>query len=113
MITDEQVVSALLVAGIEDWIALDDVTWEAMKGNASDENKGRTIRVLEQLFRAGLTVPGDLGESGFEDWVGSPDEWLGRACAELKRLGWSPMGAGFWLRITSLGEQAAREAGPR
>lgn len=108
--TDEQVISALLVAGMEDWIALDDVTWEAMKGNASDESKGRTIRILEHLFRAGLAVPGDLAEAGFEDWVGSPDEWVRRARAELERLSWSPRGAGFWLRITSVGEKAAREA---
>ncbi|MVA74944.1 hypothetical protein GC722_02710 [Auraticoccus sp. F435] len=109
--TDERRINALLQAGLDDWISLHDVVWEAMEGDDSDESRRRTIRLLGQLFDDGLAVPGDLGASGFEDWPGTPGTWLHRAWAELERLGWNPMGAGFWLRLTELGEREARERG--
>lgn len=40
-------------------------------------------------------VPGDLGETGFEDWPGDPSDWKPRAVGELERFDWQPMGASF------------------
>ncbi len=105
---DGVTIAAILRSGLDDWILLDEVAWEAMLGDASETNRAATIRVLDRMFRDGLVVPGALGESGFEDWPGSPDQWLAQAHAELERLGWRPMGAGSWLRLTDLGERVAR-----
>lgn len=108
---DGTVIRQLLDAGLDDWVPLHDVTWGAMHGDASEKSKATALRILGQLFDDRLFVPGDLGESGFEDWPGSSDEWIERARAELERLDWSPMGAGFWLRLTDLGERTARALG--
>lgn len=58
-------------------------------------------------------IPGDLHPSGFEDWRGSVAAWLVRSREELERLGWKPMGAGFYLRLTERGRVAAQEARSR
>jgi hypothetical protein len=108
---DDAMISALLEVGLDDWISLDEVIIEAMRDEESEKTKLVTIRLLERLFRGGLAVPGDLGESGFEDWPGAPDEWLARSLVELQRFEWRPMGAGFWLRLTDLGDIEARRRG--
>lgn len=56
-------------------------------------------------------VIAELLESGFEDWSKST-EWLARSENELDRLQWRPMGDGFWLRLTTHGEQVASKNAP-
>ena len=104
-----EVIDVLLVAGLYDWVMLDEVTWEVMEGDLSGENQARTIRVLGHLFDEGLMVPGDLTARGFEDWTGEPAVWLIRSRSELDRHGWKPMGAGFYLRLTERGAARAQE----
>ncbi len=103
MVSDVEVTKPLLEKGLVDWVSLHDVVWHATHGNLSPESKARTLRVLQQLFDEGLMVPGELAESGFVDWP-SPKEWLSRAASELERVSWTPMGEGFWLRLTERGE---------
>lgn len=91
----------LLTSAVVDWVSAHDLVWVSTHGDRSATAKQRAIDVLRHLFESGLMVPGDLGEAGFEDWAGSPDDWTQRATADLERLGWSPMGDGFWLRLAS------------
>lgn len=105
---DDMALVTLLDEGLDDWVPLDAVMWEVAQGDLSPESRAAVLRMLDRLSSEGLMVPGDLGETGFEDWSGSPADWLGRSLAELGRLGWRPMGAGFWLRLTERGEAAAR-----
>ena len=84
--------------------------WEIQLGYEADtlltqvrlhhKELGVTLHLQDCVdFHESLMVPGDLGESGFEDWPGSTADWLPRARAELDQLDWRPMGAGFWLRL--------------
>ena len=93
-VTDE-----LLASGAVDWVSAHDLVWVSTEGDRSTTAKQRTVDVLRHLFSSDLMVPGDLGETGFEDWTGSPDDWERRAVADLERLNWNPMGDGFWLRL--------------
>jgi hypothetical protein len=112
--SDDNAIEEILIAGIYDWVMLDEVTWEVMHGDLSGENRERTLRVLGRLFREGLMVPGDLHPSGFGDWQGSAAAWLVLSGEELERRGWKPMGAGFYLRLTEFrGRVAAEEARSR
>jgi hypothetical protein len=103
-LTDDDAIVEILRAGLDDWIPVDEVLWVSTSGDRSEASKARVGRVLEQLFRGDLMVPGDLA-GGFQDWPGGTGEWLARARSELDRFGWRPMGAGFWLRLTQAGEQ--------
>lgn len=103
----DEIVNELLIAGISDWVMLDEVTWAVMEGNLSEENRLATVHVLELLYSAGLMVPGDLSEGRFVDWIGAPAEWVDRSQRELERLQWKPMGAGFYLRLTDMGDMEA------
>lgn len=93
------VVDELLARTEVDWVSLHDVVWYSTEGDRSATAKQRTVEVLRYLFASDLMVPGDLGETGFEDWTGSLDAWEEHAIADLERLDWNPMGDGFWLRL--------------
>ena len=95
------IVDEMLASGADDWLSLHDVVWLSTEGDRSATAKQRTVDVLRHLFVGRLMVPGDLGETGFEDWSGSPEDWERRAVADLERLNWNPMGEGFWLRLTA------------
>ncbi len=101
------VVAELLASGAIDWVSTHDVLWLSTKGDRDTAAKQRVMRVFDHLFHESLMVPGDLGESGFEDWQGSAADWLPRAQAELDQLDWQPMGAGFWLRSADDGRTPA------
>jgi len=98
-----------LVAGLVDWVSLHDVVWLCTRGVIKPETKRIVLDVLRTLYSDDLMVPGNLGESGFEDWDLPSDGWVLRSEIELDRLGWSPMGDGFWLRLAPNGEQMARQ----
>lgn len=110
MVNEEQIIGELLASGLTDWVSLHDVVWFCAEGTITDRSKARILRVLDRLYADGLVVPGDLGATGFEDWLTSPDGWVERSADELEQLGWQPMGAGFWLRLTPVGKQVARES---
>lgn len=99
--TVEPIVRELMKSGIYDWVSLHDVVWWSTEGDRSSSAKQRTLDVLRHLFTHNLMVLGDLGETGFEEWTGSHEEWERRAVADLERLSWSPTGDGFWLRVAS------------
>jgi hypothetical protein len=102
-----EAIRTLLIAGLHDWVMLDEVTWEVMGGDLSAENQARTITVLDRLYGEGMMVPGDLTPGGFEDWPGTSVDWLLRSRQELERFDWKPMGAGFYLRLTDRGRVEA------
>lgn len=95
----------LLEAGLDDWVSLHDAVHIGSQGQPSDAAKATVLSLLGQVYRDGLLVPGELGDSGFEDWPGEPDDWLVRSRQVLDNLGWRPMGAGFWLRLTDRGQE--------
>lgn len=94
-VSDDDALEALLDAGTADWVSLDDVIWEVAQGDLTAEDRARVLRMFDRLYGEHLAVPGDLGETGFEDWAGSPAEWLDRTLAALERHGWAPRGAGL------------------
>lgn len=108
--SDESIIEALLASGLDDWVMLHDLVWEATGGDITAESKGTAERTLDRLFTEGLMVPGDLTDAGFTDWPGPPAAWLPRALAELEKHQWAPQGAGFWLRLTEEGKTQAAAA---
>ncbi len=94
------VVDELLEDGRHDWVPLHTLVWLSTGGDRSEAAKRRTFDVLRHLFSEGLMTPGDLGETGFEDWPGGTEDFLLRAAQDLERLAWKPMGDGFWLRLS-------------
>lgn len=109
MVNEKEIIDELLTSGQTDWVSLHDVVWLCTEGTINDESKRRVLAVLDRVYFDGLMVPGELGETGFEDWQSPSEDWVARSAAELDALGWQPMGAGFWLRLTSDGEQIARK----
>jgi hypothetical protein len=106
-LADDGAIAEILDLALDDWLPIDAVLWIATSGERSDASNARVERILEQLFRDDLMVPGEL-RHGFEDWPGEADDWLARSRVELERLAWRPMGALFWLRLGSRGQAAAR-----
>lgn len=97
------VMHELLQAGKDDWVSLDEAAWIVAEGDLTEGSKGLALRALGEVFQGALLVPGDLGETGFQEWPGSAQEWIARAEDELEHLAWPPMGTGFWLRLTDQG----------
>jgi hypothetical protein len=108
VVSRSRIISELLESGLADWVSLHDVVWLATYGTIGPESRRTVLDVLESLYSEELMVPGDLGASGFEDWGPPSEGWVTRSKAELDRLDWRPMGAGFWLRLTTKGERVAR-----
>ncbi|MFJ3958065.1 hypothetical protein [Arthrobacter sp. NPDC090010] len=107
MVKKDVAIKRLLDDGLSDWITLHRVVWRVTRGSRTDEAKRLTLEVLRELFEQGWMVPGDLGESGFEDWTLPIGDWLVRAEQQLESLGWNPMGDGLWLRLTEAGDAIA------
>lgn len=103
MRTEEAALADLLDVGRVDWVPLHDLIWYCASGEIAPESKELALRVMRRLFVEGLMVPGDLGDTGFEDWSGSADMWVDRAHAQLESFDWAPMGDGLWLRLTDRG----------
>ena len=97
------VMHELLESGVDDWVSLDEAAWIVTQGEFTPDSRELTLRALADVFQELLMVPGDLGEAGFEDWLGTPEDWVARSQGELARVAWPPMGAGFWLRLTDRG----------
>ena len=74
--TDDDVLDELLDVGLDDWVPLDEVIWAVAQGDISVENRARMLRMFDRIYSEDLMVPGDLGETGFEDWAGSPADGL-------------------------------------
>ncbi len=108
-LNDDEIVAELMSEASGDWLMAHDIVWASTRGVLDESTKRTTLRILGRLFREGVMVPGDLGVTGFEDWPGGPIEWLRRSEADLNRLRWKPMGAGFWLRLTDDAEAVARK----
>lgn len=90
-----------------DWVSLHNVVWLCTKGTISPDTKQAALDVLHLLYSEGLFVPGELTETGFEDWASPAETWVIRSEMALDALEWQPMGAGFWLRLTPRGKTFA------
>ncbi|MFF1530368.1 hypothetical protein [Cellulomonas sp. NPDC058312] len=112
VLDEARTVERIVVMGSFDWVSSHDlvVVGSDFEYPVGPGGRARTLRVLERLLRDGLMVPGDLGDTGFADWPGSASEWTDRARTDLDRLSWSPMGDGFWLRLTERGVQVAERS---
>lgn len=112
VLDESRTVERILVMGRFDWVSSHDlvVVGSDFEYPVGPGGRARTLRVLERLLQDGLMVPGDLGDAGFADWPGSAGAWADRARTELDRLSWSPMGDGFWLRLTEWGVQVAERS---
>jgi hypothetical protein len=64
--------------------------------------------VFDFLLSRQLIELGSLEEEGFSAWIGTKNELVGRAISECSSFNWEPLGAGFWIRNTPLGDAAAR-----
>lgn len=47
---DDSIIEALLVSGLDDWVMLHDLLWEATGGDTTAESKGTAERTLDRLF---------------------------------------------------------------
>lgn len=103
----------VLLRGTDDWVSNQEIIWEASEGEfpVTEKGKAQILHVLSRLYEENLMIPGDLGgPTGFQDWPGTPSDWLHRSRVELERLNWRSAGDGFWLRLTEVGERAASES---
>ena len=96
--TDDDVTELVKAAEL-DWLSLDEAAWVICHRHVTSMSTEALKPALADLFRRSVLVPGDLGETGFEDWAGTAEEWSRRLDEEFSRLEWPPMGSGFWLRL--------------
>ncbi|WP_330271725.1 hypothetical protein OG205_32370 [Lentzea sp. NBC_00516] len=97
----------MLIDGLMDWVSVDmaiGCAREAAAENGGDF-KSIAIAVIEHLLLGGLMVPGDLGESGFEAWPGSPSELVDKVIRQCESFNWDPQGAACWLSNTETGDR--------
>jgi len=95
----------LLRSADHDYLSLDEVATLSVVPGLVLQSKEATLSALAELFREGLVAPGDLLSPGFVAWAGYAEEWIARAQDEIERLPWLPMGAGFWMDLTTRGTQ--------
>lgn len=105
----DEVIRKLLVSGLADWVSLHDVVWWGTRGIITPDTKQVVLEVLHSVYSEGLLVPGELGETGFEDWAPPSETWVIRSEMAIDALEWRPMGEGFWLRLTPRGETLAQK----
>ncbi|MFF8861234.1 MULTISPECIES: hypothetical protein [unclassified Streptomyces] len=105
----EYVIGELLEEGLDDWVPVDRLIGLAQE---TVERSGRDFRdvareTLTQLLGRGLMEVGDLGESGFEAWTGTPDALVRRVVSTLEEFDWLPQGGACWLANTAYGDTRA------
>ncbi|WP_179019357.1 hypothetical protein [Paenarthrobacter nitroguajacolicus] len=105
--SEREMIDELLEDGLVDWVSLHNVVWVCTSGTINPDTKRVALDVLHRLYSEELMVPGDLGETGFEDWAPPSETWVIRSEMELDALDWHPMGDGFWLRLTPHGKVIA------
>ncbi|MDR6639606.1 hypothetical protein J2Y68_003267 [Paenarthrobacter nitroguajacolicus] len=104
VVSKDEVIRKLLVSGLADWVSLHGGVWWGTRGAINSLTKQVVLDVLHSVYSEGLMVPGELGETGFEDWALPSEIWVIRSELALDALEWRPMGEGFWLRLTPLGK---------
>ncbi|ASN21502.1 hypothetical protein CGK93_18825 [Arthrobacter sp. YN] len=104
VVSKDEVIRKLLVSGLADWVSLHGVVWWGTRGTITPDTKQVVLDVLHSVYSEGLMVPGELGETGFEDWARPSEIWVIRSEMALDALEWRPMGEGFWLRLTPHGK---------
>ncbi|MGW5608875.1 hypothetical protein ACWEWI_22750 [Streptomyces sp. NPDC003753] len=105
----EYIIGELLEEGLDDWVPVDRLVGLAQE---TVEHSGRDFRevateTLTQLVSGGLMQVGDLGDSGFEAWSGTPDDIVRRVVSTLEGFDWRPQGGACWLANTAHGNSRA------
>ena len=102
--TPRRLKSEVLVAGLDDYVAL----WEI----AFDAERNAALETVSELLEEGLAVAGTpTPDGGFEVADESPQETVRRVGREWDELGRAPdVGeSSVWLELTAEGEKLARE----
>jgi hypothetical protein len=111
--TTEQLIDALLVAGLDDWLHLADVAWAAREfanGGETEDVVAVASEALAALVDQGLVEVGDVSDGGFFEWDATPEEAILRIQREWRALRREPQpGDVCWVANTTLGDQRARE----
>ncbi|MFD4672879.1 hypothetical protein ACFWNN_24345 [Lentzea sp. NPDC058450] len=103
----ESIAVEMLIEGLTDWVLVDTAigyAHETVEDSGGDFKPVATA-VIEHLLLGGLMVPGDLGESGFEAWPGSPPELVDKVIRQCESFDWEPLGAACWLSNTEAGDR--------
>ncbi|MGV4983306.1 hypothetical protein ACVB8X_01945 [Streptomyces sp. NRAIS4] len=105
----EYIIRELLEEGLDDWVPVDRLVGLAQETVEQSDRDFRDVatEALTQLVSGGLMEVGDLGESGFEAWNGTPDAIVKRVVSTLEEFDWLPQGGACWLANTPHGNSQA------
>lgn len=107
----ERVVAPALDEGLDDWVPVDTLIWNARQvvPRDSDRFAGFFASVLDRLLREELMVVGEIGNTGFEPWpAATVADTVDRVVRDCQAVGWLPQGGLCWLASTPKGKQRAR-----
>lgn len=101
----------ILVEGLDDWVSVDSLIWEAKEAAGQSDFRSVFVEVLAAMFAREYVEAGRVGgPDGFVS-EGASRETLDRVVAECESLDWRPRGGGYWLANTERGTRHAREDG--
>ncbi len=106
----EAIAHRILWYGTDDWVALHVLLGESQKSvpEPSDAFKDEVVTVLDYLLTRELAEVGELDQSGFVAWKGTPAEVIARAVARFDETGWRLGGFDeLWLSNTPKGTRLA------
>lgn len=106
----EAIAHRILWYGTDDWVALHVLLGESQKSvpEPSDAFKDEVVTVLDYLLTRELAEVGELDQSGFVAWKGTPAEVIARAVARFDETGWRLGGFDeLWLSNTPKGTRPA------
>ncbi|ATY13723.1 hypothetical protein CU254_27295 [Amycolatopsis sp. AA4] len=112
----EQAVAPTLDEGLDDWVPVDSLIWNASQVVPKDSDRfaGFFAAVLGYLLREGLMVVGEIGDTGFEPWATlSVEDTVERVVRDCQAVSWSPKLGLCWLSNTPEGDRLARLAAHR
>lgn len=76
-----------VVEGLDDdWLYFAELMWIAHQVNPGDDELQQARDAAVHFIRDGLIVPGNISDSGFQPWRGSPDDWALRIEREVGNM---------------------------
>ncbi|MGW7533294.1 hypothetical protein [Amycolatopsis sp. NPDC054798] len=107
----EQVVAPTIEDGLDDWVPVDSLIWNASQVVPKDSDRfaGFFASVLGYLLREGLMAAGEIGGTGFEPWTtSSVEDTVERVVRDCQAVDWFA-GLGLcWLSNTPEGDRRAQ-----
>ncbi|MDG3009014.1 hypothetical protein G4X40_02490 [Rhodococcus sp. D2-41] len=101
----ETIVRSVLDEGVDDWVPIDSLIWEAREAAGDSDFRVLVADALRLMFAEGLVVAGHVG--GPEGFLseGSSDGTLAQVIADCASMNWNPQGGGYWLANTDKGDR--------